>query len=75
MTFSLTPDQVTKVRAWECNHVGVTRFVGARCTYHINGGAIGGAVTFEFTPTSIGTVEEVVCSCGAKLNLTDYDAF
>ncbi len=37
-------------------------------------GAIGGRFTFSFTPTSIGTVQEVLCgSCDDKLDVTDYD--
>lgn len=34
-------------------------------SYH---GAIGGNVTFEITPTSIGDFLTVRCSCGAELN-------
>jgi hypothetical protein len=33
----------------------------------------GGSYTFQFTPTSIGTVIEVLCSDGTKLDLTDYN--
>ena len=36
--------------------------------YH---GAIGGNVTFEICPTSIGDFIEVKCSCGATLNLVE----
>jgi uncharacterized membrane protein YbhN (UPF0104 family) len=36
----------------------------------IPGGAIGGDVTFEITPTSIGDFLTVKCSCGAEL---DYE--
>lgn len=36
--------------------------------YH---GAIGGNVTFEITPTSIGEFIDVKCSCGATLNLME----
>lgn len=39
-------------------------------------GAIGGALTYSFTPTSIGTVEKVFHS-GTKqeLDVTDYDSW
>jgi hypothetical protein len=37
-------------------------------------GAIGGDLTYSFTPTSIGTVL-VVESCGHELNLTDYESW
>jgi len=38
-------------------------------------GAIGGDVTYHFTPTSIGTVFKVIHSSGAELDLTDYDCW
>lgn len=38
-------------------------------------GAIGGAYTWEFTPTGLGTVTKVRCSCGEELDLTDYDSW
>ena len=38
-------------------------------------GAIGGAYTWCFTPTNIGTVVKIKCSCGEELNLTDYDTW
>jgi hypothetical protein len=34
--------------------------------------AIGGAVTYEFTPTSLGVVVVIKCHCGAKLDVSDY---
>lgn len=36
-------------------------------------GAIGGAVTYEFTPTNLGVVTKVKCACGETKDLTDYD--
>jgi len=38
-----------------------------------NVGAIGGETTYCFSPTGLGTVEVVKCSCGAELNLTNFD--
>ena len=37
-------------------------------------GAIGGGVTYEFTPTSIGTVFKVKAN-GKELDLSDYDSW
>jgi len=37
------------------------------------GGAIGGRLTYCFTPTTIGTGVEVQCACGVKKDLTNYD--
>lgn len=35
-------------------------------------GAIGGAISYTFTDTSIGTAITVSCACGAQENITDY---
>lgn len=35
------------------------------------GGCCGGRYTYEFTPTSIGTIGTVKCSCGAKFTFQD----
>ena len=39
----------------------------------MKGGAIGGRLTYSFTPTSLGTITTVKCACGEKCDLTDYD--
>lgn len=36
-------------------------------------GAIGGAYTWQFTPTAIGTVVKLECSCGDFVDVSDYD--
>jgi len=42
----------------------------------VNKGAIGGHITYSFTPTSIGTAVTVECNiCGKKENITDYDSW
>lgn len=38
-------------------------------------GAIGGELTFTFTPTSLGDVFKVKHYSGLELNLTDYDSW
>lgn len=39
------------------------------------GGAIGGRYTYEFTPTSIGTVQRILCACGESCDVTDYGSW
>ena len=34
--------------------------------------AIGGRLTYSFTPTGIGCIVAVRCSCGRELDLTDW---
>lgn len=60
MKFELTPEQVQKYEAWagHCN---------------TNAGAIGGRLTFQFTPTGLGDCVNVVCLCGEVLSLTDSE--
>jgi len=38
-------------------------------------GAIGGKFTYSFTPTSLGVIAVITCSCGYKLDCTDYELF
>jgi len=63
MMFNLTDDQAKQVGGWGKDH---------GCPLK-DQGAIGGALTYSFTPTSIGIVEKVSCACGKDLDLTDYD--
>ena len=37
--------------------------------------AIGGGMTYSFTPTSIGTVVKVTYYNGQEINVTDYDSW
>lgn len=35
-------------------------------------GAIGGRLSYEFTPTGLGVITIVRCACKAEINLTDF---
>lgn len=41
------------------------------CTQY--GGAIGGSYSYTFTPTSLGTVGEIKCTCGDKFCFRELD--
>jgi hypothetical protein len=64
--FSITKKQQEQIKEWDKTH---------RCTLHKENdcdkyvGAIGGHLTYEFHPTSIGTFITVKCACGEKLEL------
>lgn len=60
-----TEEEVAKMMKWAEEHYDV-------CPIREHG-AIGGRYTYEFTPTSIGTVCAIKCSCGAKFDATEYD--
>lgn len=39
-------------------------------------GAIGGRLTYSFTPTSLGVVAKVQCACGqGDIDLSDYESW
>lgn len=42
---------------------------------HCHRGAIGGAITYCFTPTSLGVIMTVKCTCGKELDITDYEGW
>ena len=71
--FSLDEKQSEKLNKWlEEIETQRTKTKGEKPYY----GAIGGSLTYCFTPTSIGLVTEVIyCEgmlCEAKIDLTDY---
>jgi hypothetical protein len=71
--FELTDEQWEKVKAWQIEMDAKTaKEQGRDRPYH---GAIGGAYTFCFIPTSIGLITKVKHYSGEELDVTDYDSF
>jgi hypothetical protein len=35
-------------------------------------GAIGGAISYKFTQTTVGTIVKAMCACGKEEDITDY---
>ena len=35
-------------------------------------GAIGGRLTYKFTPTNLGLITKIECGCGSEVDVTDY---
>ena len=64
MTFTLSAEQVEKYDKW--------RTKKNKKNGEVYVGAVGGAYTFCFTPTGIGTIESVKCADGSELDLTDF---
>jgi len=67
--FKLTEKQLKKESEWKASH---------KCKYRkpnneIYVGAIGGAITYSFTPTGIGIIIKIKCACGSELDLTETD--
>lgn len=70
--FFLYKEQRDKALEWMNNHDmekhtinGVKRYTGA----------IGGAYTWQFTGTSLGVVSSLHCSCGEKVDVSDYECW
>ncbi len=88
MNFQITPEEHAKVNKWlhETVYPAILeeqRKDPSKAMWHVedeNGyvypyfGAIGGEVTYRFTPTSIGTAVHVE-ACGHELDLTDYESW
>ena len=63
--FKLTEEQEKKLTKWK-----------KKLNKKEETGAIGGAFTYAFTPTSLGIIVEVIhAPSGEKINLTDYDSW
>ena len=68
-TFEISNEDAEKISQWRKRHV-------PDCVYtNENQGAISGLYTFSFTPTSLGIVTVVKCSCGEEFNFTDFDSW
>jgi hypothetical protein len=66
MTFKLYGKELETYRQWYKLH---------KCEFTKPGstGAIGGRLTYSFTPTSLGSAVTIKCACGEKINVTDYE--
>ena len=62
--FALTDEQVERIDEWKKSH---------DCT--APPATIGGRITYKFTPTGLGAIEEASCICGAKIDVTDIDSW
>ena len=59
MNFVTTPKMDLAIRSWAASHVCKNRGLSSTLTY-------------RFTPVGIGTVVKIKCTCGKKLDVTDY---
>lgn len=69
--FPISEEEQKSIREWMNKHdekVHHARTLGDKLKL---GGCCGGRYTYEFTPTSIGTIGTVKCSCGAKFTFQD----
>lgn len=69
--FYLTKVQRDEVKEWSSKHNREKHMVSEETVRYA--GAIGGAYTYEFTPTSIGVAVSVKCSCGEEIDVSHYE--
>jgi hypothetical protein len=73
MKFELSKEQIEKVEQWD------DLKMGHKCSLQSNEfsdkyvGCAGGHLSYIFTPTGLGDIVEVKCSCGETLNITEYE--
>lgn len=65
-SFEIHPDEHQLFVKWDEEHKPV-------CPLKGNVGAIGGRLTFRFTPTGLGPITSVKCACGEKITLTNFE--
>lgn len=65
MKFEIDDKQSKLFNAWDEEHAPICLIKYA--------GAIGGVLTWKFTPTTIGLVTKVKCACGVECDLSDYN--
>lgn len=56
--FPISAEAESQINEWKKNH-------------RHNDGAIGGTFTYEFIPTSIGTIGTIKCACGDSFTFED----
>lgn len=75
--YELSASQVQKLADWEAEQdkiwVKEKKLVDSIDPAEPYYGAIGGALTYSFTPTGIGMIVKVTHATGNELDLTDYD--
>ena len=63
----LNDEECKKFNVWDKEHIKTCKI------YNGGSGAIGGRMTYCFTPTSLGTVVKVKCACGEEVDVTAYE--
>lgn len=66
MMFQLNDNEQDQLKKHLAKHDKKCEFANS-----MNQGAIGGRLTYMFTPTSLGMITKVKCACGKVFNLTD----
>ena len=68
--FPFIKEDQKKLEKWLAAHDEECRYADPK-----KRGAIGETLIYKFTPTSIGLITKVCCTCGAEIDLTDYKSW
>lgn len=74
MKFELTKVELERFQNWKTEHDKTCSLVPTEDNPFASG-AIGGRISYHFTPTSIGLGVRVSCACGSEENVTDYESW
>jgi hypothetical protein len=69
--YYLSKEQRAAAKEWVEKHDAERHLAPGK--KHRYSGAIGGAYTWNFTSTSLGVISTLACSCGEKLDVSDYE--
>lgn len=89
MNFQITSAEIEKINTWlndtiyppiiaeqkKNPHDGIWIVKDSAGKEYPYFGAIGGDVTYQFTPTSLGVIIKVLHVSGAELDITDYSSW
>lgn len=67
LTFVIDGEDEKRLGDWLGQHEETCRFSKPGA----NVGAIGGSLSYQFTPTAIGTIAKVSCACGESVSLCE----
>lgn len=69
--FPISEEEARAIREWKEEHEKEVHGLTSTAMRMKASGCSGGRYTYRFVPTTIGTVGEVVCSCGASFTFQD----
>lgn len=72
-SFQVSESEQKKINKWIIDHE-VKKHGQKKGEYHY-AGAAGGCYSYIFTPTGLGTIGSIKCSCGEEFTFTDMDNF
>jgi len=71
--FTVTEKEDIEINEWRKSHKCKLRSSDHGIEDEIYVGAIGGSLTYSFTPTGLGTILNVECACGEKFSPTNFE--